>query len=248
MIEGRKVIAVVTARAGSKGLPGKNYKVLHGRPLVHWSILAGLKSEYVDHVLVSGNCPDVKRVTESLVDEIKRDGGNYGKTMYIERPAELATASSKNEEALVHAAQAYESEFKPLASTDIIVNLQPTSPIRRRSLIDDMLVDMLATKSKSALTVSKHTPFFIQPTQSGLKWHFDRLNRPMRQQLLESDFYYHDDGCVYICELDVLSSEMCRVDDNPLLYINDPYASLQIDTIEDFILIDKVSEIIGDIV
>ena len=55
MIKGKKVLSVITARADSKGLPGKNYRELLGKPLFMWSVEASLKSQYVDEVAISSN-------------------------------------------------------------------------------------------------------------------------------------------------------------------------------------------------
>lgn len=238
MIGDRKILAVITARAGSVGVVGKNYKPLLGKPLVIWSVEAAFRSKYVDSIFVSTNCPHVKQAVSEWIGTKKEDGSHVQKVIIIDRPEELSGPKSKNEEALLHAVQMYEDKFNN--SPDIVANLQPTSPVRRKDLLDDALERLDDNGGKSLLTVSQHTPLFIQPKNGSLHWYYDRLNRPMRQSLSESDYFYHDDGCLYLTDTQVLFNEMCRLDDNPFLYVNDPYSSLQIDSEEDFRIVESV--------
>lgn len=62
MIADKKVIAIIPARGGSKGLPGKNIKLLRGKPLIAWSIERALESKYIDEVLVSTDSEEIARV------------------------------------------------------------------------------------------------------------------------------------------------------------------------------------------
>ena len=62
MINGKSIIAVITARAGSKGLPGKNSIKLNGKPLIQYTIEAGINSKYIDKVVVSTDCKDCIKI------------------------------------------------------------------------------------------------------------------------------------------------------------------------------------------
>ena len=78
-INGKKVLALIPARAGSKGLPGKNYKLLKGKPLIQWTLDAALGSEYIDKIVVSSNSPEIKAIVES------------SNAHFLERPENLST-------------------------------------------------------------------------------------------------------------------------------------------------------------
>lgn len=237
-IKDLNILAVITARANSQGLPGKNYKNLLGRPLIQWSLLAALRSIHLKHVVVSSNCNHVKEATEAFCQEFDTND-----ILYVERPDELATSTSINEEALLHAVQFYE-EYKNI-QLDVVLNLQPTSPVRINGLVDDCIERFYDSDADSLLTVDKHTPFFWQITSYGPEPKYDILNRPMRQDIRDEDWMYHDNGNIYITKMDVLVSKMCRTGDSPFLFETDSYQSLQIDTEEDFQLIEKMAEVRG---
>lgn len=246
MIGEKKILAVVTARAGSVGVAGKNYKLLLGKPLVIWSVEAAFKSKYIDNIFVSTNCEQVKRAVNEWLD-VKKDAPYLKKVAIVDRPEELSGPKSKNEEALLHSVQVYEEKFNN--SPDIIVNLQPTSPVRNNHLLDLCIESMHDAGSDSLLTVCRHTPFMWRIQNDEPHALYDVVKRPMRQQLKDpDDYYFHDNGNIYAMTLQTLTDSLCRIGKNPFLYETTPYQSLQIDTIFDFQLIEKMAEIYGSII
>jgi len=125
MIAGKSVIAIIPARAGSKGLPGKNIRPLCGKPLIAWSIESARGSRYVDEVLVSTDGDDIARVAEQ-----------FGAAVPFRRPNELATDSATTLSAVQHALEHYRRLGRAF---DVVVLLEPTSPLREESDIDRML-------------------------------------------------------------------------------------------------------------
>jgi len=125
VINGKRVIAVIPARSGSKGLPGKNTKPLCGKPLIAWSIKEALKSKHIDEICVS---------TDS--EEIIKIARDFGANPNFKRPAELAQDDSTTTDVLLHALEEYKKINKYF---DIIVCLQPTSPTRESQDIDESL-------------------------------------------------------------------------------------------------------------
>jgi CMP-N-acetylneuraminic acid synthetase len=233
MINGRKIISVITARAGSQRLKGKNYKEICGKSLFMWSVDASLSSDYVDHTLISSNCDEIK-------DKAHQSYGSDS-VLFVDRPDDISTSNSKNEAALIHAIEFLESKYNLCLNDNyLILNLQPTSPIRIKSLIDDCILSLDETGLDSLLTVSPHTPFFLQVNDGKIQFHFDRLDRKMGQDFTKEDMYYHDDGCLYLMTFKQLYSSMCRLSDNPYLFINDKYSSFQIDDESDFIIADGI--------
>lgn len=116
MINNLRVLAVVPARAGSKRCPGKNLRDYRGKPLLQWTFDAAKGSKYIDRTVLSTEDPKVKELALSIGFEI------------VDRPPELAQDSSMNEEVMKHALS--------LFPADLVVLLQPTSPLRLPEDID----------------------------------------------------------------------------------------------------------------
>lgn len=110
-------LVVIPARRGSKGLPGKNIRLLNGKPLIAWSIEAALESSVPDRVLVSTDSEEIGRVAEEWGCEVSV------------RPAELATDESTTIEVLQHL-------YNTIPGVESMILLQPTSPLRDTGLID----------------------------------------------------------------------------------------------------------------
>jgi len=236
MIAGHKILSVVTARANSQGIKGKNIRNLCNLPLVNWSVLASLASDYVDLTVISSNCPLVKDATANL----------RGKTVqWLHRPDHYATPISKNEEALIHAYHhsVRYFDFEP----DIIINLQPTSPIRNNNLIDKCIGEYVYYhfqedyKADSLITVSKHTPFFWKTEDKKPSAMWDVKNRKMRQEYeRDGELLAHDDGNLYLVEAQKLLESNCRIGERPVLFYLDKLQALQIDEEIDFQLIENL--------
>ena len=121
MIEGRTVLAVIPARGGSKGLPGKNMADLGGKPLLAWSIQAAQSSSFVDRILVTSDSQDIIDVARQ-----------FGADVPFVRPADLAKDDTTTWETLAHA-------LAEVPGFDLVVLLQPTSPLRTAADIDAAL-------------------------------------------------------------------------------------------------------------
>lgn len=230
MLEGRKILGVIPARSGSVGCRGKNYREVNGRPLFIWSVEAALNS-CIDTIAVATNDDTVAFLTE------KHPAFGSERLLLVDRPEEISGPDSPSELVLIHTVESVE---KIRGSFDIVVLLQPTSPIRRNGLIDETIAGMLSNDRSSSLTVSEHTPFFfkIADEDQHTICLFDPAKRPMRQSIVRCDMFYHDDGSVYCCTRDCLFSNQCRMDKNPWLIKNDCFGSIQVDTEDDMRLVD----------
>jgi CMP-N,N'-diacetyllegionaminic acid synthase len=242
MINGKKILSVITARKGSKGVTGKNYKELLGVPLFLWSVFCSLQSKYIDKTVISSNCEECKKL---YFDHLEKDNSLYV-VDWIQRPDEFSTDTSKNEEALIHAT-IYSIQHLNL-DPDIIVNLQPTSPVRTGNLLDRCIEEYASGDYDSLLTGSKLTPFLWQKING--KWKYisgnDCCNRKMRQHFLEDDensqFVMHDSGNVFMMDTDVLLKTQCRIGKKPCVFEIDKMNSIDIDSEFDFQLIENMAK------
>ena len=130
MIKGKKILAIIPARGGSKRLPRKNIIDLNDKPLIAWSIEAGLNSKYVDRVIVSTDDIEIAKISEK-----------WGADIPFIRPKELATDTATTVDVIMHAIINLEEAGERY---DYIMLLQPTSPLRSVVHVDEsieLLVD-----------------------------------------------------------------------------------------------------------
>ena len=138
MIKNKKVLVVIPARSGSKGLPGKNIKRICGRPLLQWVILTALKSRWVDKVIFSSDSKKYGRIAAQAGAEVP----------FI-RPKTLASDAACDLEVLKHAVNWIKknTDFNP----DIIVRLQPTNPTFPFQLLDLGIEKLANSKSYDSI-------------------------------------------------------------------------------------------------
>lgn len=135
MLNNKKILALITARGGSKGLPGKNIRDLAGKPLIAWSIEAALASKYIDRLILSSEDP-------TIIETARK----YGCEAPFVRAPELATDKSTTIDVVVDA-------INRLPGFDWIIVLQPTSPLRTTNDIDTFIEDTFAHQAQVAVSV-----------------------------------------------------------------------------------------------
>lgn len=136
MIKGKKIVGVVPARGGSKRLAGKNLLPLGGRPMIGWTIDAGLNAKALDRLIVSTDDPAIAEIARQC-----------GADVPFLRPAGLARDESTSEDALMHALDNAGEAF------DIAVLLQPTSPLRQSEDIDSALETFIGSSGSAGVSV-----------------------------------------------------------------------------------------------
>ena len=154
MYEDKRYLAIVPARGGSKRLPGKNLLNLAGKPMIAWTIEAGLRSRYIDKVIVTSDDENILNISKSYGAEI------------IKRPSILANDTATTFDTVNHVIQNVEKY-------DYIVLLQPTSPLRNEIHIDEA-IELLNFKKPDAvisLTELEHSPHWsnILPINGKMK-------------------------------------------------------------------------------
>ncbi|BAK70340.1 cytidylyltransferase domain-containing protein [Aliarcobacter butzleri] len=230
MYKDRTFLAIIPARGGSKGLPGKNIKELCGKPLISWSIEAGLKSKYLDEVMVTTDSKDIAYIAKQ-----------YGASVPFLRPDVLASDTATSFDAIKHTIEFYKNELDK--EFNYIVLLEPTSPLRRGSDIDtaieqlfnsnaDSIVGICRTEDQNpAFLVFKNEKDFI----SGYENHDMKVLR--RQDI--KDVYFFE-GTIYISKTDVLLNKKTFYHENTIGYVVPKYKSLEIDDIDDFIMVEAI--------
>lgn len=221
MYKGKTFLAIIPARGGSKGLPGKNIKILCGKPLIAWSIEAGLKSRYIDEVIVSSDDNEILSISE-----------NYGAEV-LKRPQEFASDTSSTFDAIKYSVDKIDKKY------DYIILLQPTSPIRNERHIDEA-IELLEKKCADAIiSVCEvdHSSLWTNtiPIDCSMNNFLRDEVKNKRSQDLEK--YYRLNGAIYICKTDkFLQEESFFLKENIFAYKMERRVSVDIDEELDFIL------------
>jgi len=211
-------LAIILARGGSKRLPKKNIMMLKDKPLIAWSIEAGLKSKYIDELIVSSDD-----------DEILKISVKYGAKM-IERPSTLAEDKSSSFDALEHVMQNSKKY-------DYVILLQPTSPLRNTKHIDEAIELLFEKKADAIVSVceNEHSPLWSNtlPANESLDNFLRDEVKGKRSQDLQQ--YYQLNGAIYICDAKRLLKERSLfLSSNIFAYKMDRQASVDIDEELDF--------------
>ena len=226
MIEGNKVLALIPARGGSKGLPGKNIKDLCGMPLLAWPIRAAKESNYIDQVIVSTENKNYADIARS-----------YGASVPFIRPAKLAKDDSTTYLVVEHALNYLKSQNEMY---DYMVLLEPTSPLTTSKDIDEALKLLISKRNlaDSVVGVSKveatHPVFDVRINDKGLIEPYATENfSTFRRQEIED--LYHFEGSLYISDTKILLKEKTFYHERTLPYIVPRWKSLEIDEMVDMI-------------
>lgn len=214
-----KVIAIIPARGGSKGIPRKNLVNFSGKPLLQWSIEAALKSKYITNVVVSSDD-----------DEILHEAQRNKEVLVIKRPLELAQDNSKTEPVLSHVLESLK-EIK----FDYLILLQPTSPLRTAKDIDFAFEKLLNSEATSLISVCElpHHPY--------KSFHVDE--KGYLQGIINNEFPFYPrqelpktfraNGAIYIIKVNEFIKKKTLLTDKTLHFEMTIENSLDIDTKND---------------
>ena len=214
-----KIFAIIPARGGSKGLIGKNIKPLNGKPLICHTIGGALKSKHLDRVFVSTDDLSIANISK-----------NCGATI-IDRPAELAGDDSPTIDVILHAIDT----LKYTSNQDIVILLQPTSPLRNAADIDAALDTFMKTDCDSVISMCKveHSPYwYFKYECNKFKPLFGNKGLQMRRQELPD--VYRPNGAIYITTIKNLYKNNGFYCDKIVPYIMPAERSVDIDEEIDF--------------
>jgi CMP-N-acetylneuraminic acid synthetase len=219
-----RILAIIPARGGSKGVPGKNIKLLGGQPLLVYTSEIALQSNYLTEVMVSTDDEKIIEVAQNL-----------GLKVPFTRPQELAQDRTPTIDVIIHALEWYQKEGIVF---DAVCLLQATSPFRTVAFLDQAITKFTESGCDSLVSVQK------VPHEYNPHWTFE-VNAagnlkiatgepeiiPRRQELPEA---YHRDGSIYLTKTRVLLNKKSLYG-NSIAYIESPAASyVNIDTMADW--------------
>lgn len=216
-----KILAIIPARGGSKGVPRKNIRELVGKPLIAWTIEEAKKSKYITKTILSSEDPEIIEVAK-----------RYGCEVPFVRPLELAQDNTPGIEPVLHVVD-------QCPGFDYIVLLQPTSPLRTFEDIDGCIELIFKNKSPACVSVSiaDRSPY----------WMYTMQEKEQLTPLLTDEFFsrrqdlpkvYALNGAVYVAKVSWLQNKKTFITDETVGYVMSKSHSLDIDTEEDFLYCD----------
>lgn len=232
MINNKKVLALIPARGGSKGLPGKNIKQMCGVPLIGWPIKAALNSKYIDKLIVSTDDENIAAIARGL-----------GADVPFIRPKKIAMDETPTIDVINHAIQFLESSGDFF---DYIVLLEATSPLTEATDIDCALNDLYNAKdiAKSIVGVAEvelsHPSFCVKIGENKLISPYlgKSFSAPVRRQDVSQLHYF--EGTLYISTIDSIKHHQSFHHDSTMPYLVPKWKAFEVDTLTDFICIEAI--------
>lgn len=217
MINGKKVLAVIPARGGSKGIPRKNIIDLSGKPLIAWTIEAAKNSRYIDRIILSSEDEEIIKIASVLECEVP-----------FKRPIELAQDDTPGIDPVIHA-------LENINGYDYVVLLQPTSPLRKSEDIDECIMMCVNNNLHSCVSVSEtdKSPYWMYTmnenyTLNKILSHDSSISQ---RQLLPKAYYLN--GAVYVADIRWIIKSKKFESANTFAYVMPKERSIDIDTIFD---------------
>jgi CMP-N,N'-diacetyllegionaminic acid synthase len=220
-----KIVAIIPARGGSKGIPKKNLIPICGKPLIAWSIIQASEAQMIDDIYISSDDEEILHV-----------GTDYG-ARPIKRPAEIAGDDATSESAWLHAIDSIESAGTKL---DLVVGMQATSPIRHSKDLDNAIHQFIPSRYKSLMAGNEIEDFHIWRKDrdgNAKSVNYDYRNRKRRQNIEKK---YLENGSFYIFQPNLLKSHNNRLVADIDIYIMEKYKMFQIDEQQDISLCEAL--------
>ena len=224
------VVAIIPARGGSKSVPGKNIKLLAGKPLIAYTIESALKSKYVDEVIVSTEDEEIAEISMSL-----------GAQVPFMRPSEFSTDSAKSIDVVKHAILKMEELTNKTYPT--ILFLEPPAPFRTSEDIDMCIELFYENSCGSVVSVfhdNKYHPLLMKTINNQYLEPYDEKNHAVGapRQLLKPDIYMIN-GCVYVIKREnVMAGDFYG--EKIIPYIMSAESSINIDSMIDWYTAESI--------
>ena len=225
------VLAIIPARAGSKGIPGKNIRTIAGEPLICWTIRQALRSQLLDRVIVSTDGDSIARIA--------RDAGADVPFM---RPPELAADHSPTSDVVIHALSFYEAMG---ITYSMVAILEPTSPLRKPSDIDRGIEAL--RNGRSALTLVSvgevHTehPLITKKISEELVVPYIQDARKIHQRQ-QADKAYFPYGVIYLARTEYFFEHRTFYSERTIPLFLERWQNYEIDDEVDFMIVETIMQ------
>jgi CMP-N-acetylneuraminic acid synthetase len=226
------ILAIIPARGGSKGVKRKNIRTIDGKPLIAYTIEAANKSSLISRSIVSTEDKEISDVAK-----------RYGADVPFIRSEKYATDEAKSIDVVFEVLDKCKKIFKE--KYDLLVLLQPTSPFRDHTHIDNaiqMIIDQSEADSLVSVTEAANScnPNYLYKSING-KYYAPLIDSEIirRQEL---PIYYVRNGAIYIVRIDYLEKYRSFISKNNLIFKMDERVSVNIDTEMDLLFARVVAE------
>lgn len=219
---------LITARGGSKGLPGKNIRMLGGKPLIQYSVEVARSLAQDEDICVSTDDQEIINIIEGL-----------GLSVPFRRPAALATDTANSRDVILHALDFYQSKGR---TYDAVVLLQPTSPFRSQVHLKQMMNDFdPSLEMVVSVAESHYNPYFslFEETSAGFLTLSKQSSFTRRQ---ECPHVYAYNGSAYVINSSALKAKHMSEFERVRKFIMDDIHSLDIDTQFDWWVAEMILE------
>lgn len=219
-----KVLGLIPARGGSKGIPGKNIKNLGGKPVLAYTIESAKESKYLTKTILSSDDPEIIQVATQLGLEVP-----------FVRPSDLAADASPTLPVIIHALRFFEELGEQF---DAVCLLQVTNPFRRKGMIDEAIQKFIETDADALVSVlpvpHEFNPHWVfEPQEDGiLKIATGEEKIITRRQELPPAYYR--DGAIYLTKTQVLLDQNSLYGKKLAYLVGDQDRYVNLDTMKDW--------------
>jgi len=215
-------IAFIPARCGSESIPFKNIKIICGKPLIYWALLALTKSKNIDQIYVATDCDEIKDTVRDF---------NFDTVQIFDRSSTNASNTASTESVMLEFL-----DSKDFSGEDLFVLVQATTPFTSSNDFDNA-INILKSNFEidSLLSCVESKRFFW--TKNGNAINYDYYNRPLRQDF---DGILMENGAFYINTVENINKHKNRLSGNIHPYLMPEYSAIEADEEDDWIIIEKL--------
>ncbi|MGH1371924.1 MAG: cytidylyltransferase domain-containing protein [Cellvibrionaceae bacterium] len=233
MIDGKRVLAIVPARSGSKGLADKNVRPLDGQPLLAWPIVTALESQYIDRVILSTDSQEYADI-----------GQSHGAEVLSLRPDHLAGDQVPTSDVVIHIVDELKAQGDAF---EYLVLLEPTSPLTQSSDVDSGLEALMQRSQSGAMVAIREVltehPLYcstMDPQSKLSPYQRSSFSEPIRRQDLSKIFCFS--GSFYISNVDRYRREQSFYHDATYGFEMPAWKSREIDDLSDFVCVEALKK------
>jgi CMP-N,N'-diacetyllegionaminic acid synthase len=219
-----KIVAIIPARGGSKGIPEKNLALINGKPLIAWSIEHAISSSLIDEVWVSSDSEKILRFSESIGAKI------------IKRPADISGDEASSESAWIHAIENIQEDD----DVELVVAMQATSPIRNKNDLDNAIIKYKENRLDSLFSsniLDDMNYWCVDKNNKLYSANYDYKDRKRRQDVNEK---FLENGSFYIFTPQGILHSKNRLHGNIGCYVMEKRTMFQIDEKEDMGICESI--------